>query len=91
MLLIKCPWCGERDHTEFTYGGDGTLARPAADAPLEAWNDYVYQRDNPRGPHVELWQHTASCRRWIRVRRDTLTHEITATAPARAPRTELER
>jgi methylglutamate dehydrogenase subunit B len=84
MLLIRCPWCGARDHTEFTYGGDGTLERPAADAPLAAWSDYVYLRDNPRGRHVELWHHGASCRRWIEVVRDTLTHEIVATASAGA-------
>ncbi len=85
MLLIKCPWCGERDQREFTYGGDAKAARsrPAADAPLAAWYEYVYLRDNPRGPHTELWHHTASCRRWIEVVRDTLTHDISATAPAR--------
>jgi methylglutamate dehydrogenase subunit B len=82
MLVIRCPWCGARDHTEFTYGGDGTLKPPAADAPLSAWSDYVYLRDNPRGRHVELWHHGASCRRWIEVVRDTLTHEIGAAAPA---------
>ena len=84
MLLIRCPWCGARDHIEFTYGGDGTRKRPAADAPLSAWSDYVYLRDNPRGRHVELWHHSASCRRWIEVVRDTLTHEIVATAAAEA-------
>ncbi len=25
----------------------------------EEWYDYVYLRDNPRGPHRELWQHHA--------------------------------
>ena len=33
MLLIPCPWCGERNQVEFTYGGDATVRRPAADAP----------------------------------------------------------
>jgi methylglutamate dehydrogenase subunit B len=85
MLLIECPWCGERDQTEFSYGGDGTLVRPATAAPLEAWNDYVYLRDNPRGRHTELWQHAAGCRRWIRVVRDTMTHEVSASFPAELP------
>jgi len=26
---------------------------------------------------VEYWQHVAGCRRWLRIRRDTVTHEIT--------------
>lgn len=76
MLLIHCPWCGPRDHAEFAYGGDATLTRPAPDAPERDWYDYVYTRDNPRGPHLELWQHTQGCRLWVRVRRDTLTHAI---------------
>jgi methylglutamate dehydrogenase subunit B len=76
MLLINCPWCGPRDHVEFTYGGDATVARPAVGASEQAWCDYVYTRDNPRGPHRELWQHTQGCRMWVRVRRDTLTHAI---------------
>ena len=25
MLRINCPFCGERDHSEFTYGGDATV------------------------------------------------------------------
>ena len=84
MLLIKCPWCGGRDHTEFTYGGDAKAARsrPAAEAPPAAWYEQVYLRDNPRGAHLELWHHSAGCRRWIAVERDTLTHAISATAPA---------
>ena len=28
MIRIKCPYCGERDHSEFTYGGDGTIVYP---------------------------------------------------------------
>lgn len=38
--------------------------------------DYVYQRDNPRGLYDEHWHHTAGCRRWLVVTRDTATHEI---------------
>ena len=29
MLLIACPYCGERPEIEFTYGGEAHLARPA--------------------------------------------------------------
>jgi methylglutamate dehydrogenase subunit B len=78
MLHIPCPWCGLRDQTEFTYGGDGRLDRPepAETTPIPAWVDYIYLRDNPRGPHDELWHHSAGCRQWFQVRRDTATHEI---------------
>src|SRR4030095_2704492 len=61
MLLITCPWCGPRSQSECTYGGDATLARPSPDAPMAAWSAYVYERDNPKGPHDELWLHSAGC------------------------------
>ena len=80
MLLIPCPWCGPRNQVEFTYGGDATLRRPAPDAPEAAWVDYVYLRDNPCGPHDELWFHGAGCRSWFKVRRNTRTHDIIQSA-----------
>jgi heterotetrameric sarcosine oxidase delta subunit len=79
MLIIHCPHCGPRDHTEFSYGGDATVRRPSDGATLEAWTDFVYLRDNPRGAHEELWQHVQGCRAWVVVTRDTLTHSISAT------------
>ena len=47
-----------------------------AQVSREEWLDYVYLRDNPRGPHLEWWYHAAGCRRWFKVHRDTLTHEV---------------
>ena len=85
-MLIPCPWCGERDVTEFTYGGDANARQPADSAPLDEWAAYVYLRDNPCGPHDELWQHSAGCRRWIRVRRNTLTHEVLGSMSAKEAR-----
>jgi len=84
MLRIQCPFCGERDHSEFTYGGDATIDYPPLDAPMEAWIDAVYVRANPKGPHRERWQHSDGCRLWLVVERDTLTHEIKSVVPARA-------
>jgi len=76
MLRIPCPWCGERDEVEFRYRGDAGRARPPADAGLEAFNAYVYERDNPLGWHLEWWLHAGGCRRLLKVRRHTLSHEI---------------
>ena len=89
MILIHCPWCGPRNMSEFAYGGDATVKRPAdpASASDGEWFDYVYLRNNPRGGHLELWHHNAGCRRWVKVLRDTLTHEILATG---APAASLE-
>jgi len=84
LLRILCPWCGERDHDEFRYGGDASVHRPAhRETSIEAWYAYVYVRANPRGPHREYWQHLMGCRQWLLVERDTATHEILSARPAR--------
>lgn len=58
------------------------LERPAPGAGSEAWIDYVYLRDNPRGAYEEYWHHTSGCRRWLVVSRDTATHEISGSRDA---------
>ena len=73
--LIPCPHCGLRPKEEFTIKGEA-LPRPAPDAGSDAWLDYIYLRDNPRGAYREYWHHTSGCRRWLTVERDTATHEI---------------
>ena len=55
------------------------------DATEREWTDYVYLRDNPCGPHDELWYHGAGCRSWFKVRRNTRTHEILASAAIDQP------
>jgi sarcosine oxidase subunit delta len=84
-MRIRCPFCGERDAHEFAYLGDAKVSRPQPDASDAAalFFEAVYLRDNPAGPHEELWYHTAGCRSWLRVTRDTLTHEILAVQLAR--------
>lgn len=85
MHQIKCPYCGTRDEAEFTYRGDATVTRPSAGASAESFHDYVYDRTNPKGWHVEWWHHAGGCRQWIKVARHTVTHEIRATARAADP------
>ena len=82
MLNIKCPYCGDRSQKEFAYGGDGTVVRPELNQEIsdEKWDEFVYLRKSQRGKHVELWHHIAGCRQWIKVQRDTVTHEIFRTA-----------
>ncbi len=80
MLEINCPYCGKRAQTEFTYAGDATRVRPDVGTDNERdWFEFVYLRKNPRGFHDELWQHSAGCRRHIKIRRNLITHEIIAT------------
>ncbi len=77
-MRIDCPFCGERDYSEFAYLGDVDCPRPApgAEDALQRFIDAVYLRENPAGAHRELWYHEFGCRSWVRVTRDTRTHEI---------------
>jgi sarcosine oxidase subunit delta len=60
--------------------GDATaLARPAADAGPDAWDDYLHNRDNPAGDTSDLWYHEGGCGAWIVVSRNTLTHAVHGT------------
>ena len=84
-MRIPCPHCGERDVQEFSYFGDAAPVRPGGlGASAEAMHDYVYLRDNPAGPHRELWYHSAGCHAWLVVSRDTRTHAIASAEPARS-------
>ena len=81
MLLITCPYCGERPEIEFTYGGQAHLARPSqpAEASDQQWADYLYVRDNARGVHAERWRHVRGCGRFFNALRDTTTDQFSAT------------
>lgn len=78
MLLIRCPWCGPREETEFSYGGEAHIVRPKEPETLsdEEWAQYLFMRKNPVGEHREQWVHTHGCRRWFNVIRDTVTYRI---------------
>lgn len=79
-MRITCPLCGERDRREFYYKGHAVaLERPAPDAGEEAWDNYVYLRENPAGITQELWHHEGGCGAWVVVTRNTVTHEVIET------------
>ncbi len=78
-MKIKCPICGKREASEYTYIGDATVKRPDVNNTDEqSWFEYVFQRRNPRGDHEEHWQHTAACRSILKVKRNTVTHKISS-------------
>ena len=81
MLLINCPWCGERPELEFAYGGQAHLVRPPRPAELndQQWAEYLYVRDNPRGRHTERWRHARGCGRFFNALRDTTTDHFVVT------------
>ena len=81
MLLIRCPYCGERPEVEFVYGGQAHIARPsgAVSVTEQQWADYLYRRDNAKGVHAERWRHTHGCGRFFNALRDTTTDHFIAT------------
>lgn len=78
MLQIRCPWCGIRDEDEFSFGGQGGIFMPEElDAATDKeWADYLFNRINPKGLHLERWQHVYGCRQWFMVERDTVSHVV---------------
>jgi sarcosine oxidase subunit delta len=86
MLRIKCPFCGERDYTEFRYGGDASRERPAhGSTDRKVWCDYIFLFENPRGQHEEYWQHVLGCRQWLVLERSTATNHTGPSWAARSP------
>jgi sarcosine oxidase, subunit delta len=81
MLLIPCPWCGERPENEFHYAGEAHIVWPHdADAVDDAaWADFLYMRTNTKGVHAERWRHSHGCGRFFNCRRDTVSDRILAT------------
>ena len=49
MIRIKCPYCGERDHSEFSYGGDASIKYPRLDASEAEWTEAIFFRENIKG------------------------------------------
>ena len=76
MLLIDCPWCGPREETEFSCGGEAHIARPLDPDALtdEQWGDYLFMRKNPRGAHREQWCTRTAAGGGSMCRRDTVTY-----------------
>ena len=78
MLLIACPHCGPRPETEFRYGGQAHVARPADPSAVSDadWAAFLYLRDNPKGRHAERWRHASGCGRFFNCVRDTVSDRI---------------
>jgi methylglutamate dehydrogenase subunit B len=84
-MRIPCPYCGLRDSAEFVTIGEASVRRPnpdAADAAAQFFA-YAYLRDNLAGLGEELWYHAQGCRSWLKIVRDTRTHQIESVALAR--------
>lgn len=95
MLSITCPVCNaEGDETDFHYGGEAHIVRPATVDPEsvsdEAQRDYLYIRKNPIGLHFERWMCARGCGKWFHSARDTMTMEFKAYYGADEPAPNLQ-
>jgi sarcosine oxidase, subunit delta len=76
MVLLPCPWCGQRNVSEFHYLGEPSARPDPANATQKQWREYLYFRDNRAGWVTENWFHRAGCRRFFSVERDNTTNEV---------------
>ena len=78
MHLITCPFCGPRNEDEFCYGGEAHVAYPQDPEKVsdQVWSDYLFNKKNTRGIHLERWRHTFGCRQWFNMARHTVSHEV---------------
>jgi len=77
--VVRPQWHAELQAGTGPGSGPKTGQQSAQDpdaASMRQWLDHIYLRENLRGPHLEWWQHHSGCRAWIKVRRDTATHEV---------------
>ncbi len=92
MYIIECPWCGNRDQSEFVAHGEAHIARPQDPSTLtdEEWGEVLFFRDNPKGLHYERWNHVHGCRRWFNIARNTASNEFYASYKPGEPRPEVK-
>ncbi|WP_424830320.1 sarcosine oxidase subunit delta [Ruegeria sp.] len=77
MMNIPCPFCGNRNESEFIYGGPVVDPRPDPNRVSDAeWVEHLTIVPNPLGPVQERWWHARGCGMWLTIWRDTRTHDI---------------
>ena len=74
-FVLSCPNCGDREVTDFQYGGE-VVPRPSERPKRRELAVYNYFRRNAAGVQREWWYHRAGCRTWFLAERDTRTNEV---------------
>ena len=79
MQLFPCPFCGERDETEFRYLGEAGRERPQGGRGVaEAdWTAYLYWQKTEKGRLSEIWRHLP-CGELFLMERDNVNHIVFA-------------
>jgi len=81
MLVVRCPYCGDRPEIEFRHAGEAHIARPVDPTAVSDadWTEFLYFRTNSKGRHAERWRHVHGCGRFFNAVRDTVTDRFVAT------------
>lgn len=83
MLILHCPHCDRAvDETDLAPGGEAHLKRFGPGSDDEAFESYLFMRENPKGVHFERWRHAYGCGKWFLAARNTATLEVYGTYPA---------
>jgi sarcosine oxidase subunit delta len=93
MLKIFCPYCNSHlEEEDFSYSGEALIARPSNPEKVsdEDWGDYLFMRKNPKGRHLEQWQHSSGCRKFFVIERSTIDNTIYGSHTMRQASTELK-
>lgn len=77
MQIFHCPFCGDREESEFHFATEAGKARPepAAKVSAERWADYLHMHAAPRGRAREIWIHL-TCGEFFLMTRDTVTRQV---------------
>jgi sarcosine oxidase subunit delta len=80
VLILTCPYCGvDACETELAPGGEAHVKRAGPGSDDAAFETYMFDRANPKGPHLERWRHAYGCGKWFLAARDTVTLQVYGT------------
>ena len=81
MKILKCPLNGQRNISEFVWGGEVKPMPDPATATDAEWTNYLFIEDNTAGEIFEWWLH-APTNYWFIARRNTVSDEVLETMTA---------
>ena len=84
MQIFPCPFCGDRNETEFHFAGELGNVRPDTTGDISAaeWSTYLFTQRNEKGAVHEVWMHTP-CAELFVLERDSVSMEVTGSRALR--------
>ena len=84
MQIFPCPFCGDRNETEFHFAGELGKVRPDTTGDISAtdWSTYLFTQRNEKGAVHEVWMHTP-CAELFVLERDSVSMEVTGSRALR--------